>query len=88
MNVWLENQEGRRCGEVMSALLAFFESPEIAGSELVAWSNSCAEQNKKIMIAIWQLLVFSGRFKVIDHKFLEVGHTYMDSDRDFDLIGS
>ena len=24
MNVWLENQGGRRCGEVMSALLAFF----------------------------------------------------------------
>ena len=24
MNVWLENQGGRRCGEVMSALIAFF----------------------------------------------------------------
>ena len=53
MNVWLENQEGRRCGEIMPALLAFFESPEITGSELVAWSNSCAGQNKKILIAIW-----------------------------------
>ena len=46
MNVWLENQGVRRCGEVMSALLAFFESPEIVGSELVAWSNSCSGQNK------------------------------------------
>ena len=40
------------------------------------------------MNALWQLLLVSARFKVIDHKFPEVGHTYMDSDRDFDLIGS
>ena len=40
------------------------------------------------MIALWQLLLVSGRFKVIDHKFPEVGQTYMDSDRDFGLIGS
>ena len=25
-------------------------------------------------------------FKIIDHKFPEVGHTYMDSDRDFGRI--
>ena len=40
------------------------------------------------MIALWQLLLVSGGFKVIDHKFPEVGHTYMDSDRYFGLIGS
>ena len=36
MNAWLENQGGRGCEEVMSALLVFFESPEIGGSELIA----------------------------------------------------
>ena len=36
MNVWEVNQGGGRCEEIMSALLAFFESPEIGGSELVA----------------------------------------------------
>ena len=40
MNVWLENQGGGRCGEVMSALLAFFESPEIGDRKMVAWSDS------------------------------------------------
>ena len=40
------------------------------------------------MIALWQLLLVSGRSKVIYHKFPEVGHTYMDSDRNFGLIGS
>ena len=32
INVWEVNQGGRRCEELMSALLAFFESPEIGGS--------------------------------------------------------
>ena len=36
MNVREVNQGGGRCKEVMCALLAFFESPEIGGSELVA----------------------------------------------------
>ena len=36
LHEWLENQGGRRCGEVMSALLAFFKSLEIRGRELVA----------------------------------------------------
>ena len=40
------------------------------------------------MITLWQLLLVSGQFKVIDHKFPEVEHTYMDSDRDFGLNGS
>ena len=40
------------------------------------------------MIASGQLRLVFGRFKVIDHKFPEVGHTYMDSDRDFVLIES
>ena len=43
---------------------------------------------KKIMIALLQLLLVSGRFKVYEHIFPEVGHTYMDSDRDFGLIGT
>ena len=47
MNVWEVNQGGGRCEEVISALLAFFESPEIGGSELVAWSDSWVGQNKK-----------------------------------------
>ena len=29
------------------------------------------------MIALWQHLLVSGQFKVIDHKFPEVGHSYL-----------
>ena len=47
MNVWEVNQGGGRCEVVMSASLAFFESPEIGGRELVAWSDLWKGQNKK-----------------------------------------
>ena len=40
------------------------------------------------MIAFWQLLLVSGRIRVFEHKFPEVGHTYMDSNRDFGFIGT
>lgn len=34
-------------------------------------------------MCLWHYLIKSGRFKKIDHKFPEVEHTFMDSDRDF-----
>ncbi|KAG8305665.1 hypothetical protein J6590_065586 [Homalodisca vitripennis] len=37
-------------------------------------------------ICLYQHLVQNGTFKLIDHKFPEVGHTYLDSDRDFGII--
>ena len=40
------------------------------------------------MIKLWHLLLVSGRFRVFEHKFPEVGQTYMISDRDFGLIGT
>jgi hypothetical protein len=48
---------------------------------------SCCGQNKNFfIICLWQYLVRSGRFKLIDHKFPESGHSFMDSDRDFGHI--
>ena len=40
MNVWLENQGGRRCGEVMPSFSALKQRWLHSGSELVAWSDS------------------------------------------------
>jgi len=56
----------------------------IHGGHLVAWSDSCAGQNKNFYtICLWQLLVQKGLFSIIDHKFPEPGHSFLDSDRDF-----
>uniref|UniRef100_A0A915I0B0 DUF7869 domain-containing protein n=1 Tax=Romanomermis culicivorax TaxID=13658 RepID=A0A915I0B0_ROMCU len=83
---WTENQAGRGCEEVVSGLLAFFDI-EAKQEELLAWSDSCCGQNKNfVVVCFWQYLVASRRFKCVEHKFPEVGHSFMDSDRDFALI--
>jgi len=38
------------------------------------------------MICFWQYVLLSRQFKLIDHKFPEPGHTYLDSDRDFGKV--
>lgn len=38
------------------------------------------------MVCLYQYLNNKGSFKTIDHKFPEVGHTYLDSDRHFGRI--
>jgi len=84
-HIWAENEGGRGCSEVGSALLAFLDSSNCLNKSkhLVAWSDSCSGQNKNfVIVCLWQLLLLCG-FEIIDHKFPEPGHTFLDSDRDF-----
>lgn len=89
MQTWTEDVAGRGSTEVVSSLWNFVQTYENvkAKEQLIVWSDSCAGQNKNFqMICFYQLLILKGVFKVIDHKFPEVGHTYLDSDRDFGRI--
>jgi len=53
----------------------------------VAWSNSCVDQiNNFWLLCFWQYLILTKRFVVIEQKFPKVGHTFLDSDRDFAKI--
>jgi len=82
-NLWSEDEAGRGCEEVGSALLAFLDNSDFGGN-LIAWSDSCCGQNKNFfIICLWQYLVAKHRFDVIDHKFPELGHSYIGSDRHF-----
>lgn len=86
---WTEDQASRGSSEIFSCLLTVLELEEafINKDHLVIWSDSCAGQNKNfLLICLYQYLIQKGIFKVIDHKFPEVGHTYLDSDRDFGRI--
>lgn len=86
-HVWTEDQGGRGVKEVGSALLSFFQNSQISGGTLIAWSDSCAGQNKNFsMICLWQYLVAKKLFKCIHHKFPEPGHSFLESDRDFGRI--
>lgn len=89
MQTWTEDVAGRGSAEVVSCLWNFVQTCDNAKmkKKLVVWSDSCAGQNKNFqMICLHQLMLLKGIFEVVDHKFPEVGHTYLDSDRDFGRI--
>lgn len=86
---WTEDVADRGSAEVASALLRFVEvDPSCRNKDhLLIWSDSCAGQNKNFnIIVLYQYMIKKGYFKIIDHKFPEVGHSYLDSDRDFGRI--
>jgi len=90
-HIWTENEGHRGVNEVCSSLLAFFNGTKIGDedSKLVAWSDSCGGQNKNhMMICFWQYMIYCKRFRSIDHKFPEPGHSYLDCDRDFGHVES
>ena len=87
MHIWTESTAGRGSTEIASCLLAFAELSPINKGKLVAWSDSCARQNKNFfVICMWMILVQKGIFTSITHKFPEIGHSWMPSDRDGGLI--
>lgn len=86
---WTEDVANRGSNEVASSLLTLLEFDEFLQSKdhLIIWSDSCAGQNKNsTLLFLFQYLVMKGYFKIIDQKFPEVGHSYLDSDRDFGRI--
>lgn len=87
---WTEDVAGRGSREVTSALCTFLEFNKECIKDkkhLIVWSDSCAGQNKNFQtICLYQYLVLKGVFSIIDHKFPEIGHSYLDSDRDFGRI--
>lgn len=89
-HLWTEDQGTRGPEEVGSSILAYLEIMKInniAFDNLIAWSDSAGGQNKNFFIVcLWHYLINTGVFKKIDHKFPVVGHTFMDSDRDFAAV--
>lgn len=86
MMTWTENVAKRGSNEILSCLFEFLNNIGPM-SHLRTWSDSCAGQNKNFnLIAFYQYLILHKYFDVIDHKFPEVGHSYLDSDRDFGRI--
>lgn len=86
---WTEDVACRGSNEVASSFLTLLEFDESLRSKdhLIIWSDSCSGQNKNsTMLFLYQYLILKGYFKVIDHKFPEVGHSYLDSNRDFGRI--
>ncbi|XP_074039492.1 LOW QUALITY PROTEIN: uncharacterized protein [Leptinotarsa decemlineata] len=89
MQTWTEDVPSRGSADLVSSLWNFAQTCENVKTrrKLTVWSDSCSGENKNFhMICLHQLLLLKGIFEVIDHKFPEVGHTYLDSYRDFGRI--
>ena len=77
----------RGADEIGSCLLKAL--PMMSGNKrkLIVWSDSCSGQNKNFkMMCLWLHMVESGMLDEVVHKFFVLGHSMMDSDRDFGLI--
>lgn len=86
---WTEDVANRGSNEVCSAVLTLVEFNNVIKEKdhVIFWTDSCSGQNKNFqLIFLYQYLILKGIFKVIDHKYPEVGHSYLDSDRDFGRI--
>ena len=87
MCMWPENVAKKGSDEVASCLLRYFNLLTTRPGHLLAYSDSCAGQNKSFYtVCFWVYLVLHGYFSMVDHKFLTPGHTFLPSDRDFGLI--
>ena len=84
MFVWNEVEGRKGADEVGRCLLKYIESIPATVKHPVFWSDGCGGQNQNHQLQIlWMRLILSGRFSTVEHKFLEVGYTYLPSDRCF-----
>lgn len=87
MFMWHEAMAKRGASEIASCLMTFFQRFRTGARSLVSYSDGCGGQNKNLtIIGLFSELHFAGVYEVIDHLYLERGHTYLDNDRDFGII--
>lgn len=79
--VWTEINGKRGSCEIGSCLFQYLQQlgPEI--TEISLYSDTCGGQNRNVQISALLLhAVQTMHFEVIEHKFLESGHTFMEVD--------
>ena len=89
MYMWPECIASRGSQEIGSCLLKHFRTAQSQASHLIAFSDACGGQNRNINIAcMWMHIVANPDFsyKLVDHKFMLSGHSYLPNDRDFGSI--
>nr|CAH7758580.1 unnamed protein product [Callosobruchus chinensis] len=78
---WTEDLASRGSVEIGSCILRFVQQLRDLHGDRFKHLN----KNFNI-ISLYQYFILNGWFEIIDHKFPEVGHSYLDSDRDFGRI--
>ena len=87
MFMWHEAMAKRGASEVASCLSTFIKRYRTGARALVSYSDGCGGQNKNLtIIGLLSELHIAGIYEVVDHLYLERGHTYLENDRDFGII--
>jgi hypothetical protein len=89
MCTWHEGIAGRGGNEMATCLLQAINTGmlETEKKHLVVYSDNCAGQLKnRMLVYLYLMLIKSGHFDTIEHKFLLSGHSYSVADRDFAVI--
>lgn len=84
--MWNETVSKRGSNEITSCIYKFLGTVSV--DHVVLFSDSCYGQNKnKTMMGMLSISVANHpTLKIVDHKFLEPGHTHMECDTDHSVI--
>ncbi|KAF2890452.1 hypothetical protein ILUMI_15721 [Ignelater luminosus] len=87
---WDETTVSRGSQEISSCLKKHLLTHLKNHKHVIAYSDACTRQNRNIKMSLmWlKLLADSDKLKIIDHKFLVSGHSYLPNDRNFGTIKS
>ena len=86
--VYDETLGGKGRNEVASILLHFINTHLASNiTDLYIFSDNCSSQNKNyVLTQFFYTLVESKRFRMIQHRYPEPGHSFLPCDRSFGLI--
>lgn len=89
MFMWDETEGGRGVQELATCIVRHLEEYAKNHQRIILYSDCCGGQNRNIKMALTFLKYVNSphnKTEVIDHKFLEPGHSYLPNDSDFGLI--
>ena len=89
MYSWPEFIAGKGSNEVVSCLDNFFCSLPEEVTSLYLYSDGCPGQNKNLTVMQYLFtLVYTSRYKLIQHHFPVHGHSFLPNDKDNDCQGT
>lgn len=86
--MWHEGTAKRGGNEISSCLYEHLLNVPINVSNLILYSDSCAGQNKNLHVSVMFMAALerNPNLLIIDHTFLEPGHTHLECDVDHSVI--
>ena len=80
--IWNETEGKRGSSEIGTCLYQFINAQHLNITHFIFFSDSCGGQNRNIYVSslFHHIVRTSDHIQIIDHKFLEKGHTYNGCD--------